>query len=172
MGKKVMRFIVKGNVQLSAFRSKIQPIAFSCGLSGQIQNINNPSKDVIIECEGESEKLIEFEKKLKELKENPKQTAPAVIKEIQTEYLNAPLNYHGFEIVRKEGEMSERMDEGVNAIYALTTTVHNGLGELKKDYGEISSNMQTVNENLKKLNDILEKLSGHLELIINKVIKK
>lgn len=194
--KKRVIITVKGKVQMGGFRAYAQGLANSYSLNGKIENLPNPSRDVQIDVEGEREKIDEFiedlEKDKTKSKEEKKKKFAFEIDEILTDCPKNLMNYSGLEVVRKSGEMEERMDKGIVLLQGIRNEVSNSkeiellqgikneFSGLHEQYGTINKTMKKVDGSLTKLNNGLEKISAlpdsvdrlneNLEKIIEKVL--
>ena len=141
-------------VQKAGFRSAIEDIAIELSITGRVKN-NAPVPDesglniysVNVLAEGKKEDLKKFIEKINKINTFHK------VNEIDLKVLDSAKHmekreFPEFEIVRKEGEASERMDEAVfyvkdiyKGIRDMKEETHENFQTMEKKYHTISNNL-------------------------------
>lgn len=187
MSKKYAQILIRGKrVQKVMFRDYIRELAVKYGLFGEVHNVNNYPRDVMVLCEGEERNIKNFIHELKALKGEAKleKKKKAVISEsekmlIQIDEVDASFHEHkgifnDFTIIRSAEEAGERFAEGGQQIAELRAENKINFNSLDKKYGAVSKTLNSMNQKLggmdKKLAklDTLEDIKGLLEKFVNK----
>lgn len=157
MPKAHYKILVKGKrIQRAMFRDFVDEIARDNQLTGFVCNLTNPPRDVLIECEGEEEGIKKLINKLEQLKAKKQKgeelTESALmlidLQQIIIEKSEYTARYSDFEIIRREGELGERMAEGAHQMMQLRKEFSGKFGYLDEKYGDISKELRELNKNL------------------------
>ena len=139
------RIIVTGKVQMQSFRKHIREIAVKHSLFGYVQNLKDYKRSVEIVCQGEKAKIVLFISELEALK-SPEKTKMmlALVEDIKPVYREPTIKYTDFDIYRRDDEMGERFDEGVEQIMKLREETAGKFDQMDKKYGTISETMKAL----------------------------
>ena len=142
---KEVRILLFGKVQMQAFRKHIRELAVKNELFGYVQNMKDYKRSAEVVCQGEEDKIALFIKELEELKET-KKTAPmlAKVERVESRDREPTIKYTDFDILRRDDEMGERFDEGVEQIIKLRTETSQNFEKMDNKYGTISGTMEML----------------------------
>ncbi len=155
MSKALYKIVVKGKrIQRAMFRDFVDEKAREYSLTGFVCNLTNPTRDVLIECEGEEKNIQNFLREIKKLKTKNKEEMPQSelllieLGNVIAEKRKYNAQYSDFEIIRKEGEVGDRIAEGAHQMMQLRKEFNNKFCYLDEKYGDISKELHALNENL------------------------
>lgn len=146
---KQAHILIKGDkIQKVGFRDYLRDIAVKYRLVGEVHNVRNYDRDVMVICEGDLKSIKAFIKEIEALKETPKgKKKPTMTKaeellisvdKVAPTFHDSKGVYNDFTVIRPSDELNERIYDGFQQLRALRIESKENFDKLDEKYGEFS----------------------------------
>lgn len=169
MAEKYAHILISGRrVQKVMFREYIRDLAVKHDLLGEVHNVHNYHRDVMVICEGEERRIRDFIRELDTLREEkrPEEEERHVLSEsekmlIRVDKVDVSFYDHrgifdDFTVIRSADEAGERFAGGGQQIAALRVETRSNFDMLERKYGEFSEALKNMPKEIaKELREIM-----------------